>query len=556
MVLNPLSRAHDNRSWILLIALLGAGWIVLLGIKSNVRLGDEPTHYMLASTIYETKGRPLYYSHIHVSPETRGKPVGSEVLWHSLLASLWWLWGGKSMVIAQFYQAGWYILLVLATYLLGKTLYDENVGLYSGLLVATMPTVASYSILLYTDIPLVALCMLCFLLTIQKKYFWAGLTMGFMILMKRNAYLMTPALLFCLFYSQRDTISFKKPGGFHPLCFLKEGGAKGLLVFITPALLVNIPDIYFRHMYLDSTLFTSNKLHGLYESVPTTFIHPESFIYYPANLIKYPGMIVYACLGLYILRKRYCNQDAVPGVAILSYCILFPLGIFVAYFLVTFLELIPCEMHENDALYQRLHGAITSSINSTLINIHNIFYANFSIRYLVPILPMVAILASKGLVTVKRKWFVNIIFALCILQMLISTLYVYQARKPSPLLIEAYNYIRLNTPPESSFLSPYADLSLYTNRTIMWNSDNTMPDLTYLFWNANSTEAMNILTRYKITHIFIPKSMLWDDSQVKNIGMYPKSFIEKISSFSFLERVFNNEDVSIWAVRPPLVKKE
>lgn len=240
---------------------------------------------------------------------------------------------------------------------------------------------------------------------------------------------------------------------------------------------------------------------------------------------------MYLCLGLYLLRRQYCQKDTIPITVILSYSLLFPLVVIGMY----------------------LTG---QSLTIAVKNLHNIINTNFSIRYLAPIFPMLAILASRGLVTLKREELKKIIFSFCILQLLIGTLYVYHTRKLSPQLLEAYEYIRDSTPQDSRFISPYTDVALYTKRVVNWSSENNLPDFPYLFWQASPQEAKDILTRDGITHILIPRDMVWDDSTVKNLGKYPASFVAKLQSFEFLEQIFSNEAVSIWAIRPSVVKKE
>jgi hypothetical protein len=150
----------------------------------------------------------------------------------------------------------------------------------------------------------------------------------------------------------------------------------------------------------------------------------------------------------------------------------------------------------------------------------------------------------------------GVLFSFCILQLLFGTLYVYQTRKLSPPLLKAYEYIRNSTPQDSRFLSPYTDLYLYTGRRVNWSLENNLPDLPHLFWKASPKEAEDILKRYEITHIFIPRDMVWNDSTVRNLGKYPRSFLEKLQSYNFLERIFSTEAADIWAVRSSVVKKE
>ncbi|MDO8136267.1 MAG: hypothetical protein Q6354_01395 [Candidatus Brocadiales bacterium] len=193
------------------------------------------------------------------------------------------------------------------------------------------------------------------------------------------------------------------------------------------------------------------------------------------------------------------------------------------------------------------------SLEIAIANIHNIFNTSLSFRYVGPVFPLVAILASGGFVSLENISWKKALISLCILQMFISTLYVYNSRRLAPPIKEAYEFIRINTPKDSSILTTNTDIVIHSGRKVMWSSDGTMQYLPYLFWEAKDNEAFEILKAYRITHLFILKSDIWDDSVTKNIGKYPKSFVNKLQSFSFLKCIFDSEAVSIWAVEPTYV---
>lgn len=520
--------------WVLILAFAGSMWVFLLGAKSDIRLGDEPTHYTLASIIYKTKERPLFFPNIHSSPLAQ-KSAGTEVLWHYLLSGTWRLYGAESKVLAQLYQAGWYFLLVVATYLLGSAIYTERRGLYSALLVATIPMMATYSIMLYLDIPLMALIVLCFFVLLKRQYFWAGVLLGLAILTKRNAYLFLPFLVFTIFYTLRDISSI---GELRTLCtssILKEG-CKKLVVFIIPAVLINLPDIYFRYHNFHTVYFPNTDVMGHsfcttppgFPSLDVPFVHPENFVVYPENLIKYPGIAIYICLGLYLLRRLYSVKDLPITMTVIGYILLFPLTVIILY------------LKENPNV-------------SLINNLPNIANTNLSFRYLGPVLPLLAIVTSGGLASLESRRWRNVLVGLCIMQTLLATLHVYNARSFSPALKEAYEYIRIYTPDNSSILTTNTDIVINAERKVMWSSEGNMPDLPFLLWKANANQAESIFKKYGITHLFIDKHSIWDDTYTRNIGQYPRSFVAKLPDFDFLVCLFDNKAASLWAVKPAFV---
>jgi hypothetical protein len=69
------------------------------------------------------------------------------------------------------------------------------------------------------------------------------------------------------------------------------------------------------------------------------------------------------------------------------------------------------------------------------------------------------------------------------------------------------------------------------------------------FWNPNIEDLKRSLRVNKVDYIVIKKTRVYDDSRVKHLGGYPKSFVQKMPGFAFLKLVFNNKGMSIWEVQ-------
>jgi hypothetical protein len=375
-----------------------------------------------------------------------------------------------------------------------------NNAVYSGFIIMTTPMVAAFSMMLYTDIAIAAISALSFYVLLKKKYFWAGIFMGLMFLTKRNSYFLFPFFVFYILFI--DSIKAKKK-------------AINLILFLLPLFLITLPDFYFRYRYLGSLTLHPQAVLPMYTdpSLQPTFIHPDSIGEHPINLIRHLGILIYVGLVLYafnFFRSKMARiKDDLPILgAMVSYII------FYLYF----------------------------------------FRGILGVRYLSPIFPVLVIISSSGFLQGIRykKKLVAIMFIILsgLIQVYAALVYTYKERRIPLERGAAYSYVNRNTPVDSTFLTPLAALSLYTERKSIWCSEASLPEIGYLFWKANETEAYNILTRYGIDYIFVEKNRIFDDSQTdtKDIKNYPLSFVERLPTFRFLKLIFKNEAVTIWEI--------
>lgn len=471
-----------------ILALFASVIIFLAGVKSDLSLGDETFHYRMAKEIYDSGKRPLYDPLFDSYGDVR-VPYVNEPLWHYGLAYLWKLLGAPSVIIAQAYQAVFYFLLIIVTYMVALEMYGRREALYSALIVGTVPMITSLSIILHIDVPIALFSTLCFLLLIKKRFFWAGVAFGVMFLTKRNSYFLIIPYILILFQLSEGKAGEK---------------AKSLVTFVATALVINLPDFIFRVRHFPLKFFYQFPAlpplpQYTVKDLEVSFYDQASIIQHPLNILKYLGLVLLLSIGVYIAKRSYSKKDGL---------LLFPIASYIVFFIIFFRE-----------------GLI--------------------IRYLSPIVPMMAILSSVGLSSLKARWVRHLVVALALAQLVGSAYYVHDNRKIPQSIKAGYDYVRQHIPENAHLLSSKNRLVYYTNRYVLWYSYLSVREMPYLFWKANETEAIDILRKYEISYLFVEKDIVYDDSKTRHLGGYPKTFIQKISTFSRFEPVFENEGVSI-----------
>ena len=475
----------------IVLALVCSAILFAIGVKSDLSLGDETFHYRMAREIYLSDNRPTH-DPLFGSYKNVRLPYVNAPLWHYGLAYFWKATGGPSVVTAQLYQVTFYFFLILVTYMIALELYGDREALYSSLIMASLPMATSLSIILHIDIPVALFTALCFLFLTKKRFFWAGVALGAMLLTKRNAYfLVLPYMLMALYLPEGS----------------KAKKAKSLALFMVPALAINIPDVIFRlqtfslkYFYKFPEIHVSPRYAA--KDIALFFYDESNILMQPLNIVKYLGIVLVFSAIVYFVRKRYSKKD-------------FPLILICAAYLLFFAF---------------------------------IFRNHLNIRYISPIVPLMAVIASIGLCSFSIRWLRYAILAILILQFTGSTYYVYVSRSIPQGTKEGYNYIRQSTLGEAHILSVNNSLSYYTDSHAMWKSYMSVMEMPYLFWKADEDEAIDILNKYEIDYIFVEKERVYDDSGRKHLGGYPESFIGKMDFFPRFKLIFENQSVGIWRI--------
>jgi len=224
----------------------------------------------------------------------------------------------------------------------------------------------------------------------------------------------------------------------------------------------------------------------------------------PIDLIKYLGLVFLFLLLFHIFRfRRWERKDLSLWVPVISYLILFLI----------------------------------------------FFGVRSDLRYLVPILPFLAVLITPSFLSLRRSWR-WVLIGVCILQFASTSFYVHQKRQLSPGIKEAFEYIRNNVPKDALILYPEENLLIYAQRRVIWSAvkvarSGPVYSLRTIFWGH--TEEMNHALRInKIDHILIKKSRIYDDRGGVHFGGYPQSFVEKLPHLDGWVKIFENPGVELW----------
>jgi hypothetical protein len=188
---------------VIVASILAAAVIATAGSLSVISLGDETSHIRQTRAYAESGSRvpydPLFSSIDNKDP----RPFGAAPLWHAGLAILWRLIGSPSQMVAQIYQAGFYLLLLLSVYFGVRQIWNDSAASWAWLLIATMPMACAYSMLLYQDVPGIAVSALGLFLLFRRNFLWAGICLAGAYLVKMNMLSYAPwAVVFAAWWAR------------------------------------------------------------------------------------------------------------------------------------------------------------------------------------------------------------------------------------------------------------------------------------------------------------------------------------------------------------------
>ena len=511
-----------NKKVFFLIAIASVS-LLITGLTSELYLGDEVYHYRFAKDMFEA-GKRVSHDSLYESGTPPGFFYATDPLWDGILAVLWRIMGRVSFPVAQIYHTCFYALLLIFTYLVGEKIFGKEEGAWSCLIVATMPMTAAFGILFYVDVPATALSILAFYFVINKKYLWGGLTFSLMYLTKRNACFLIPAMALI------------------PLYFEKEGLLRKLrnLSF----LLIPLGVTFFwdmRWLYLNIESYKS-QIQG-YGITRNVTIRNVTFL---ENILS---RVRYYLWG----TKEYLNSSLINPLDLAKYLGVVLILFFVFYFLRGLFR------KEKKEIKVLIFGLLTSYLVFFLF----LFGFNSDIRYILPIVPFLCLLASKGVVSIKKKWAPVLIVGICLVQFGATLAYVHIERQIPKEIKEGFFYIKNQIPRDALLMYPEYSLLEATERKFIWSSffevdlnllRNRYPEYQgdmsrRFFWNSNTEDMMRSLRINKVDYIIVKKSRSYNDSIVKHLGGYPESFVQRMPGLPFLKLVFENNGMSIWEVR-------
>ncbi len=125
----------NNRLVFLFVSIVALFGIIALFVPI---MWDSAVYLLYAESVF---GETVYVD--------RGTPP----LIPTTIASIWKI-TGKSEIAAKFLSVSFSVLAIIATYFLGKELFNERVGFFASLFLLTNPLFVFYAPKIYTDIPL------------------------------------------------------------------------------------------------------------------------------------------------------------------------------------------------------------------------------------------------------------------------------------------------------------------------------------------------------------------------------------------------------------------
>ena len=523
------------------IVLLGVFVSLILagGLFTNLKFSDEINHFWFAKDWYESGKRPVYLSLVD-SREEYGhyKYRTMAPLWHFGLMLIWKVCGGVSKTAAQLYQCGFYVLLLFGTYLLAKEMYGKEAGWYAAVVIATIPMFVAFGIMFFMDMPIAALVPFGLYFIVKKRYFGAGVLMGLMFITKRNSYFLFPTFfLFTLRGKSLPAVS----------------RLKNCLIFCVLITVITLPDFIFRYKNIGGLVQPGDNgrvvqfvgtafKKALFAPIAEVFAPPAAKVTSPTPKITSPAPKITspAPKTTFPTTKQinFLPSDIRRPSNILKYlglCLLILLGIYLFGF---------------RRLYQRQDLILALPIIVYLPLYAMFFKGWWAVRYLSPIVPLLAILASKTFTAGKKKRLGYLIIALCLAQFAAALGNVSNERRITADEKEAIAFIKKEIPTNSRLLTAEPFLISYnTGRPALWGVLFDRSDFIELFWGAEVSRKKQILDKHIITHLLIYKARIYDDQRIRHFGGYPQSFVDKLPAIDFLQKVFENDTIAIWEVK-------
>jgi hypothetical protein len=344
-----------------------------------------------------------------------------------------------------------------------------------------------------------ALSTLGFYLILKKRYIEAGAASGLAYFTKLNSAFLFPGFVLLIVWNERRKI---------------WSLFKNVVFFTFPILIIYVLDLYWRKQNINPSADPLDVQHVL---IRASLIFggrlKEYLISYttnPTDLVKYFGL-AFLCVFFFHLFcvKRWNRKDAILWVPVISYLAVF--------------------------LF--------------------IFGIQSDIRYLIPVLPYLAVLVTPSFFTLRKLWRL-IIIGICILQFAGTSYYVHQRRQISTEVKEGFEYIRKNVNENALILYPEENLLIYGQRRMIWSAVRgygligVKGGLYGIFWGGDNNSICDLLKANHIDHILIKESRIFDDSKEQHVGGYPRSFVEKLPHLDGWVKVFENQGMVLWKKVP------
>ena len=492
--------------WAAAIIFAAASIVFIAGVTSDVVKGDEAYYSMFAEAWYDAGlgNRPVY-NPVYGSAES-GYYYTTEPLW-PLLCSLVWHMTGVHAWSAQLFQASLYALLLAMIYLLGRDLLGPRGALVALMGAVSVPMFGAFSILLYTDVPVAVLLILAVVLLRKEQFLAAGVMMGLAYLTKRNAVFLGPAFLAWILWT---------PGTFWER-------VRRLAVFGLAAGIVVFPDFLWRREHIPSVYEPVNLLYVIQrfftrfsQNVPAeAFVAGRgverrlSRINHVGSWVQYGGAVILVLLGLYVVRRAWRRGDGWLWICVGSYMAVLLLQ----------------------------------------------FTWDTEVRYTMPVIPLVAVVAARGLRGwCQKPWVLGLVGLAAFGHLGATAWYVGAQRTLAPGQRAVFEYLRTRTPQDARILYPGEVMILQARRQAVWSQlkdhKTDRVHITGFLRETDPERIRRLLGANGVTHICVDERHMYADcGEVVGFG-YPRSFVERLRTLPFLEEVEGDwPGIELWRVK-------
>lgn len=495
---------------VVLVSVAAWGVVTLAGSVSDICLGDEAVHIRTVRLYAEHHARGPYDPLFKNLKQARYGLMATP-LWHGGLAGLWELTGTRAQVLTQAYHAAFYLLLLLAVYYGVRGVWGTAAATWVWLIAATMPVVCAYSVLLYQDVPGVAVSALAFLLVWRKRFFWAGAVFGAAYLTKMNMLSFAPwAVVFAAYWSGGPWGRRLRSGALVALPLLAAFGYD--MAWRWEEFGRTAPD-WDLSMSLQGS--RSPRTEGLSsEALPGLWRCPEDYTTWKPSAI-------------YRLRSLVSHLG-------LAFLIVFPLAAWRA----------------RDALARWLWACfLVVACGWFLVFMVWARGTGVQVRYTLPMVLVLTFLVGRGLAGWRlARWQKALLLAACAAQSLAALGYVVHTRQISEDEQQAYAWLRQHAPAEAPVMTPERVLTVQTSRPWIWRSLNPA----YFLTEMPHAARRELLRHFGVSHILVHRRRLYDRSaEGSHQGGFPREFLTVAREVPYLETVYENPAVIVYRVRPP-----
>ncbi len=387
------------------------------------------------------------------------------LLWPIVLGFIWKI-GLDPVIIGSiimiFISAGTIIL----TYLAAKKIFDKSIAIIASIIIASSFIFFTISKELLVELPAVFLLLLGFYLYLRNKIFLSGILFGLAFLTKFPTLLFFIILLGTLFYQYIAT----KKIYFKNLFYITFG----FLLIIAPYFIFN----YF--MYGNAIFPLISAKHVIDNVIGCTVYNLRPYYYYAPLLFRDNPLHIFSIFGIFFLLFYEKKKISTDKILIILYILAF-----LAYF-----SSLKCK---ND-------------------------------RYIIQVLPFIAIIAgygiSKFLRNVKKK--IIILLAVIVVSVSASALFHYTASQKTQLNHEFLGYLS-NKNFEGEVLTTTPLLALYTDKKLgLIYYPLYGPELAEFFMEYSNNK------KSKISYIFIRTSDIPCKPNDKECEIKTKEFLEAL----------------------------